>query len=381
MKQVQHSSRSDIAADVDASVARILLADDDQPIRSMLAIFLRRNGFEVMEAKDGVEAVEIVASNLPDIAVVDLRMPRMDGLEVVQTLKSTYHVALPVLVVSGEDDRDARIQAFEAGADDFISKPVHMQELLKRINAFERTRQAYAEAQLANERADRLRLFGAEAAALLAHDLNNGLCIATANLQYLEENLALAGDEKESMAAASRAIRRMIGLVRNFVDISRLEDAAITPDRSDVDIHELLSAAAMIHYRRKESENHGIELEVEPKLTANIDPVLIERVVHNLLNNATRYVNPGGRIALIADVRINESNQRELHISVGNTGKPIPVELRNDLFSKYRKGNDGKAQCGMGLYFCRLVCEAHGGNISCTETDRFNTLFHITIPC
>ena len=357
---------------------RALLAyywpDDERSVRSLLARALRRHGFDVLEAKDGIEAIEIAGAKLPDLAVVDLSMPRMNGFEVVRTLKSTHQTALPVLVLSGMDEPEERIQAFEAGADDFIPKPVYMQELLKRIDAFERTRRAYLEVQRANEAADRLRLFVAEAAALLAHDLNNGLSIANANLQYLEEQLTLAGDEQDAMAATSRAMRRMIGLVRNFVDISRLEDAAIKPELTEVDVYELLTCAAQIHSGEKE-----ILVEAEPKLTANIDPVLIERVIHNLLNNATRYVNPGGSIALMAYLD-NDRSETTLHICVGNTGSPIPLQLRANLFSKYRKGNDGKAQSGMGLYFCRLACEAHGGNISCQETNRFNTMFHITLP-
>ena len=374
-------SRLETVSNVEPRVARILLADDEKSVRSLLARALRRHGFEVMEAQDGVEAVEMASTTLPDLAVVDLSMPRMNGFEVVRTLKSAHHAALPVLVLSGMDEPEERIQAFEAGAGDFIPKPVYMQELLKRIDAFERTRRAYLEVQKANERADRLRLFVAEAAALLAHDLNNGLSIASANLQYLEEQLALAGDEKEAMAATSRAMRRMIGLVRNFVDISRLEDAAIKPERSDVDIHELLVAAAQIHDPRKEPGDRGICVEVEPELIASIDPVLVERVIHNLLNNATRYVNPGGTIALTASITAGSGeNEQELHIGVGNTGSPIPKQLREKLFSKYRKGSDGKAQSGMGLYFCRLACEAHGGTISCEETSRFNTQFQIVIP-
>ena len=361
--------------------ARILLADDEKSVRSLLARALKRHGFEVLEAVDGIEAIEIASVTLPDLAIVDLNMPRMSGFEVVRTLKSTHQAALPVLVLSGMDEPEERVQAFEAGADDFIPKPVYMQELLKRVDAFERTRRAYLEVQRANEAADRLRLFVAEAAALLAHDLNNGLSIAHANLQYLEDELALTGDEGEAMEATSRAMRRMIGLVRNFVDISRLEDAAIKPERINVDVYELLYSAAQIHDTRKDPQGCGIAVEVDKSLRANIDPVLVERVIHNLLNNATRYVNSGGLIALTGTIEPNgETNASELHIGVGNTGSVIPIQLRANLFSKYRKGTDGKAQRGMGLYFCRLACEAHGGTIVCEQTSRFNTFFHITLP-
>ena len=363
-----------------ADQARILLAEDQRSVRTFIARALRRHGFEVFEAADGLEAVECAKTSMPDLAIVDLRMPRMDGFEVVRTFKQAHGTALPVLVLSGMDEPEERVRAFEAGADDFIPKPVYMQELLKRVDAFERTRAAYREARQANERADRLRLFSAEAAALLAHDLNNGLSIANANLQYLQEQLRLEGEEHEAMAATTRALRRMIGLVRNFVDISRLEDAAIKPEPLDVNVHELLTSAAIIHDPRTGADGgRVIHVDAEQALMAHIDPVLVERVIHNLLNNATRYVNPGGTIGLRGHL-VTAGDQRELHIGVGNTGTGIPTELRSNLFSKYRKGSDGKAQRGMGLYFCRMACEAHGGTIAVCDDSQYNTYFLIRLP-
>ncbi len=369
-----------IAALPDTAAARVLVADDDESMRRLVSRALRRHGFEVIEASDGVAAVEAASIATPQVAVVDLQMPRMGGFEVVRALKARHRAELPVLVLSGLDDPDDRVRAFEAGADDFVPKPVYMPELLKRVDAFERTRRAYLELQRANERADRLRLFGAEAAALLAHDLNNGLSIANANLLYLSGELLLEGEPAEALAATVRALRRMSKLVSNFVDISRLEDAAIEPERVTVEVAELLTSSALIHDPRREPGDRPIAVDCAAGLTAEIDPVLVERVIHNLLNNATRYVDRGGLIALIAHRWEDPFGAQWLHIGVGNTGQPVPADLKLTLFDKYRTGRDGKAQRGMGLYFCRLACEAHGGAIVLRSHERFATYFAVELP-
>ncbi len=355
----------------------ILLADDDQQVRRTVGRVLRKRGFHVLEAVDGAMAIEVAAEHPPDLALIDLRMPKKDGFEVVRELKE-MNARLPVLVLSGWDDADDRIRAFDVGADDFIAKPVYMKELLRRIEAFERTRQAYAELKELNKQADHLRLFAAEAAALLAHDLNNGLSITSANLQYIDEELRERSDEEdlvEAASAARRALRRMIGLVANFVDISRLEDAALQVLRFPTKVGELLKTAGQIHETSR-NDIAGISLECDMDLVCEIDPMLIERVLHNLLNNATRYVSEEGRIHLKARL---ENSGKTLYISVANTGKGIPPDRREGLFGKYGKGGDNKSQRGMGLYFCRLACEAHGGSIAVEDDEEFATLFAIRL--
>lgn len=362
--------------------ANILLVDDDARVRRLVARVLRGRGFVVTEAEDGQQALELAAASPPDIALVDLRLPRVHGFEVVRQLKGERPQA-PVLVLSGLDDPEERLQAFDAGADDFIAKPIYIQELIKRIDACERTRRAYLELEQANERTDHLRLFANEAAALLAHDLNNGLSIASANLQFLDEELQSSTDDEEvldALAASRRALRRMIGLVGNFVDITRLEDAALSATRLPTEVRGLLTLASQLHESRRGPDDLEIEIDCAPELTADIDPMLIERVLHNLLNNATRYVSPGGRIRLTGRLEESEDGTPELYLGVGNTGSAIPPALRDSLFAKYRKGSDGKAQRGMGLYFCRLACEAHGGSIVVEEDPTFHTLFSIRIP-
>jgi signal transduction histidine kinase len=148
----------------------------------------------------------------------------------------------------------------------------------------------------------------------------------------------------------------MSGLVGNFVDIARFEDAAVKPMVARVNVRELLDSVIV----NAPSLSGGITFVVEcdPALEARFDRQLIERVLHNLVGNATRYCNEGGQIIVGAE-RWHDPGSAKIWLT--NTGPQVPENIRGNLFGKYVQGKDGKR--GMGLYFSKLVAEAHGGKI------------------
>jgi two-component system, sensor histidine kinase and response regulator len=337
---------------------RILIVDDDPRIRRAITNAMSRAGFHVFTAEDGGPALTIAAKTPPDLAIVDFNMPT-PGLEVVKKLKALHGAAIWIAVLSGQDDEQTRNQCFDAGADDVMAKPASVTELRRRMAAAARTQQAYVETRLARERADRLLAYGAEASAMLAHDLNNGLAVALGNMTYLCEVLECGEDERQAMTATTNALRRMSGLEANFVDIARFEDAAVKPQCSSVNIRTLLRDVLEVHGAVPQRDIR-FEIECDADLVGLFDPALIERVLHNLVGNAARYCNAGGVIRISAKTwdTLEGSN---VELVVYNSGPQVPDSLRDKLFAKYAKSSTGKR--GFGLYFCRLACEAHGGTI------------------
>lgn len=335
---------------------------------------MSRAGFHVFAAEDGGPALTIAEQTPPDLAIVDFNMPT-PGLEVVRRLKKLHGAAIWIAVLSGQDDEETRSVCFDAGADDVMAKPAMIGELKRRMVAAARTQQAYVETRLAQERADRLLAYGAEAAAMLAHDLNNGLAVALGNMVYLHGVVQLGDDETAALTATVNALRRMSGLVANFVDIARFEDAAVKPHCSQNNVRALLHEVIDVH---SVVPNRKVRFEVDcdPALTGHFDTALVERVLHNLVGNAARYCNEGGTIRLSAH-RWDQLDGSSVELSVFNTGPAIPDKLRDRLFAKYAKGSNGKR--GFGLYFCRLACEAHGGTIEYVASPDGST-FCIRLP-
>jgi two-component system, sensor histidine kinase and response regulator len=340
------------------SGVRILIVDDDARVRRIVATAMTRIGFHVFTADDGAPALTIAEQTPPDLAIVDFSMPT-PGLEVVRKLKALHGAAIWVAVLSGLDDEDTRSASFAAGADDVLIKPVMIADLKRRMIAAARTQQAFVESRLANERADRLLTYGAEAAAMLAHDLNNGLAVALGNMTYLHDVVQLGEDETQALVVTVRALRRMSGLVANFVDIARFEDAAVRPQTVTMNVPSLIREVLEVH---TVASNRSIthEIDCAPGLLGHFDVALIERVLHNLIGNATRHCNTGGKIVISARQWL-DGDSTSCELTVFNTGPCIPDLQRPMLFAKYAKGTNGKR--GFGLYFCRLACEAHGGTI------------------
>jgi K+-sensing histidine kinase KdpD len=322
-----------------------------------MASGLAAAGYQVVTAHEGPSAITQAEETPPDVAIVDLEMPG-GGVQVIRHLKQQNGPAVHVIVMTGHDDEAHRRDAFDAGTNDFIVKPIGLVEVKRRVAAALRTQRAFVEVRVAKEAADRRMTYGAEASALLAHDLNNSLAVAVSNLQYLAEELTkLDQDHSDALSSTIRSLRRMSGLVANFVDVARFEDAAVKPNVTRVRVHSVLESVLEVN---ASSITRGVTIVVKcaPELEARFDTALVERVLHNLVGNASRYCNQGGSIVVAAEPWNDVDSVR---IAVTNTGPQVPENIRGNLFGKYVRGGGGKR--GMGLYFCRLVAEAHGGRI------------------
>jgi signal transduction histidine kinase len=352
---------------------RVLVVDDDMVICRQMAAGLASAGYQVVTAHDGARALEQAQETPPDLAIVDLEMPGTNGLDVIRRLKQLFGPAVHIVVMTGHDDEASHAEAFEAGTDDFVVKPTGMSELKRRLAAATRNQRAFVEVRVAKEAADRRMAYGAEAGALLAHDLNNGLAVALSNLQYLRDVLVLDSDQADALQTTVRSLRRMSSLVANFVDIARFEDAAVKPMVTTIQVHTVLSSVLEVSASSL-ARGVTIDIDCDPNLTARFDAALVERVLHNLVGNAARYCNQGGTISVTAR-RWNDEDSVE--ISVTNSGPQIAESIRPQLFGKYVRGGGGKR--GMGLYFCRLVAEAHGGRIDC-EASGIGPRFVVRLP-
>jgi two-component system, sensor histidine kinase and response regulator len=340
---------------------RLLVVDDDISICNQLAAGLAQAGFQVVTANDAAGALLQSSQTPPDVAIVDLGMPGVSGFDVIRHLKAQQGDAVHVIVLTGQDDEASRAEAFDAGTDDYVLKPIGVSEIRRRVSAAIRKQRAFVQVRLEKEAAERRLVYGQEASALLAHDLNNGLSVSLSNLSYLLEVIAGDADTNDALAATLRSVRRMSGLVANFVDIARFEDAAVKPMSTKANVRSLLQSVIDVNTA---SLRKGVSYVIEcpDDLEGRFDIGLIERVLHNLVGNAMRYCKTPGTIALFGK-RWIDGEAASVEIGVANTGPQIPENIRGNLFGKYVQGKGGKR--GMGLYFCRLVADAHGGRIEC----------------
>lgn len=358
-----------------ATAGVILLVEDHPQVRMGIARTLQRYGFEVIAAEDGAEAMRVATLGTAQVALVDLVLPKVSGIELARFLKAS-NPSMVVVAMSGFAVAEARDEAFEAGVDDFLDKPIDMGLLARRVAGYVHMGRVREMARAASERADRVELYAREMTSLLAHDLRNGFAVAEANLYFLRQ-ANLDDDAREAVDALGRALKRMAMLAGNLTEVELLETGELVARQRASNIHEILSNAMEVHESAVRAQRVRFELEVEPALTASVDPALFERIIHNLLNNAARYVTEDGRIRIGAHLERGEPPT--LVVEVANTGPSLPDEIARAVFGR-GSAADRRSRTGLGLYFCRLACGAHGGTIAVVPREDMEASFVIRVP-
>jgi len=357
----------------------ILLVDDEAPNRAIMRRYLANSGHTIVEASSGEQALALAAQQPPDLVLLDVIMPGLDGYEVTRRLKAMAGEAfLPVVLVSGLTDQVARRQGLAAGADDFVSKPVDPQELVVRVRNLLSLRAKERALSEQNLELSELHRFKKEINALLIHDLKSPLAVSLMCLEHALSTCRCGGETREALDDALLANTRLKAMITNVLDIDRLESARLAPMVARFDT--AAWAESILSARRWEATQREIAIDnrIGVGTEALGDPALLARVLDNLIDNALRYTPRKGRIVL----SVTRDALGTVSVRVGNTGTPIPENMRTKIFEKYGQVDASftSTNGGFGLYFCMLALEAHGGRIYVEETPELGTVFVLDLP-
>ena len=282
-----------------------------------------------------------------------------------------------MLLVSSLQDPSSRILGLKMGADDFLSKPLDRSELRARVTNLLTLRSKERELRTRNKELLELQHFRDEMSALLVHDLKNPISIVLANIEFISKSPRLNDEEREAADDARIAGYRTLRLLANLLDITRSEAGRLVLRRARQSLRELVAPVIERYERLAGARNVTMALEIDGALEVDVDADLLTRVVENILDNSLRFTPHDGRIVLGAS-----SADGTVAFTIGNSGPPIPVAARERIFDKFAQGDSNlrRSNIGLGLYFCRLVAEAHGGSIRIEETEALPTVFVIRLP-
>ncbi len=371
---------------MDPAAPRILVVDDEEINRAVLAAPLHRQGWTVELAETAEGALnrfrEAEQERGFDVVLLDVQLPDGDGLEVMQSMRlaTTPDERVPVILVTAGGGPDIRRRGLEAGADDFLSKPVDAHELVCRVRTFVALRAAQRVLRLRAEQLEELQEARAELARLLVHDLKNPLAGVVTNLEYLHraarKKEAVDPAEMQSLDDARGASRRLLALVEGMVHVEQADTGQLVPARESTALRPLLEEIAAVAARDAADREIAVTVEAPQDLEASFDRNLVSRALENLLANALRFARRG-RVELRA-----EAQGDTLEVSVANTGAAVPADQRAHLFEKYkpRRGPNQGTHLGLGLYLCRKVAEAHGGSIALVDEPGWAARFVLRLP-
>ncbi|MCU0687460.1 MAG: hybrid sensor histidine kinase/response regulator [Polyangiaceae bacterium] len=363
----------------------ILVVDDNEPNRVLARATLEDEGYRVATASDGVEGVAAFVRERPDCVLLDVRMPRLDGFGVCASIRALPGGAdVPVVFFTALRDVDTFDEALKAGGDDFLTKPVRPTELLLRVQAALKLSQLRAERHglyevLRQQRDDLLRaaLYKERLTAFLVHDLKNPVNAMMLNAQLIARDAGTSLPSRESAASILGEARTLVRMIMNLLDISKGDEGRLVVVRAPVELAKLVGEVLeALGPRARDAEVELVSSIEAAGVEADAD--LLRRVLENLVENAVRHAPRGTAVRVSA---LRRGGQVELRVA--DAGRGVPPELRERIFERFMQvetsPDSSRAGRGLGLAFCKLAAEAHGGRIW-VEGGSPGALFCVSLP-
>lgn len=379
----------DLLNDEDSSVQNptLLVVDDTEDNLDLLEFALKRKPVNLLRATSGRACLDLAAQHNPDLILLDIQMPEMDGFETLRNLRASPRTAkIPVIFLTAQKkDAESIATGLALGADQYLTKPIDTEELLVRTKMLIRLKKA--EADLERARADFM--------AMLVHDLRSpliGIKSVVELLQDAEKGVPLSDDHFELLGSAHASARKLLELISDFLDVSKYEGGNIDFDRQAVPVSSFIDP--VIHQMELQFKQKKVALTTTyadgvPKVF--VDARKTEQVVMNFLSNALKFTKSGGKIDVgIRPVTKQETEGTETvekqyaYITITDNGVGIAKEEIAILFERYRQTSSGKAVkqkgTGLGLVICKLIAEAQGGQVGVESEPGVKTTFYFTLP-
>jgi signal transduction histidine kinase len=345
---------------MDRPEQKVVIIDDSSFNRKLIITLLSEAGYEVMEAADAEAGIPLVKDSCPDLILLDVTMPGMDGYEACKRLKGDDKTRdVPVIFLTGRTEKEDIVKGFECGAVDYITIPFCREELLSRVRThidLSRSRQA-----IAGMKNDYLQLLQ-----MICHDLLNPLSHVKFIFEAEDDNPGIFETMKEDVRDAVENSIDIIEVVRKMRSISgeenRLDLEAVNVGTAAENLSHMLQGK----FREKEIDL-VMDIEKEVHVIAETTSFL-NSVLNNLLTNAIKFSHPGSRVELSAR-QVNG----QVHLTVKDSGIGMSKRLIDDLFKMdavtARKGTAGEKGTGYGMRLIKRFVDAYGGSIEVSSKE------------
>jgi len=372
--------------------ADVLLVDDNPTNLDVLARVLRSQNHRVRTVTSGPLALEAMRRLPPEVVLLDVAMPGMDGYQTCVLMREDPRLAaVPVLFISAMDGPLDKVKAFESGGQDYVTKPFSAEEVLARVEHhvnlgrlrkhLEQQNQSLLDANL---KLKEIHVLKANFTAMLVHDLRSPLTSVGLTLETLKEGRPLRAGMAEQ---ALESFQRVQTLLDEMLELHRSEHGQIPIQSDNFDPAPWLRGLAEQFHLR--AQTAGIQFQVQ--LSETLPPILgdrgkLDRVLHNLLGNALKFTPKGGAVKLEAGLEFGggvEAGLRFLRICIIDTGRGIPAEQLPFIFDPFRQSEPGDAHrgFGLGLAIVQRLVAAHHGQIRAQSQVGFGSSFTVLLPC
>jgi signal transduction histidine kinase len=366
----------------------ILNVNDSEEPLYVVTVILRTAGYRVIEARSGQQALDMVDEHSPDLVVLDIRLPDLDGLEVCRRIRANPKTSsIKVLHTSATlVSLDNKVQSLSGGADAYLTQPFESEELIATVQSLLRLRDAELELRAVAEQlreADRRK---DEFLAMLAHELRNPLAAISASLPLMTRRAPEDLAEQRAREVLSRQTQHLSHMVDDLLDVARVTQGKIHLKQDALDLRALLERAVDNARQTKAGPRNQIfECTLPPSpVMVNGDATRLEQVLMNLLDNASKYTPDGGRIQVWLHAREN-AHGPTAHVVVRDNGAGIPPDVLPKIFALFMQADVPIARSlgglGVGLTMAETLVRLHGGTITASSAGRGQgSEFEVILP-
>ena len=351
-----------------ATKAKILIVDDQLENLRLLEEILIGQGYEIRKAINGSTALMGVEAFSPDLILLDVNMPELDGYQVCQKLKNNRATRnIPIIFLSASDQIDYKIKAFEVGGVDYITKPFQVLEVLARVQTQIKVKRFYEIRESLSK--------------TIVHDLKNPLSVITIGSSALLRRNCLTENNLEILKVINSNSQRLDSLLNDLLMVAKMDADRLILHKSEVVITELLSnILKRFKIAAQEKQIKLVSAIPRSHKKVLVDTNLLQRAIENLLSNAIKFSNPNSKIEVQVAYEKNDSSS-QFTIKVIDQGIGIKPELQQQIFESYNTGEyiGEVPQIGLGLSFCKMVAEAHEGKILVEENCPCGSIFTLRL--
>ena len=369
----------------------ILVADDVPANVELLFDQLHVLGFRALAAYDGPNALAMAFEHKPDLCILDVSMPAGDlgcddrntGFEVCRRIKRDPRTArIPIIFVTALNDTTDRVKAIEAGGDDFLTKPHNRLVLGARVRSLLKLKAATDALEESARKMKELEKLRDDLMKMIVHDLKSPLTSVLATIEMLLDGDfgQLAPPQRNALGDAEGKAEDLLTLIEDLLEVRRIEETSITLNIDRIAPGAFLTE--VVHEWQHRFQQDGATATIDAADDAPVfqaDRQLLKRVIGNLIQNALTH----SAHAVTLNIAVRKDGDGVL-FTVADNGPGIPPEYHEIIFRKFeqvRTPNIPRVRSsGLGLAFCKLVVESHGGRIWVQSTPGQGSSFHFSLP-
>jgi two-component system, sensor histidine kinase and response regulator len=361
---------------------KILAVDDVPDNLILLQTILEVEGYGIDIVGDGATALEQIAESPPDLILLDVMMPLMDGFEVTRRIRNHPTLPyIPILLLTAHTDASV-VEGLDAGADDFIRKPFDQDELMARVRSLLRLKHSLdAQSAMARAREDFV--------SRLTHDLRTPLVASDRMLTLFKQEVfcPISPEMQQAISAMIRSNQNLLGMVNTLLEVSRFEAGQKNMNFETCNMVEIIREITQELSPLAEEKEIFVKIDTSKLDDASEnagfvrgDRMELRRVIANLLGNAIKFTDAGNITIRVSETLSPQTGQASVAIEVEDTGYGIASEDLPQLFERFRQGKNKRAGSGLGLHLSHRIVETHGGTIEASSELGKGSVFTVYLP-